>query len=213
MACWTSCLIARAWLRTFRKFNAARAHLRPAPHAVRRSRGRPGWVSTFFHAHTHTNNAQRTRSPNPDYFSHALYQRLVAGTALLANVTLPAGAPRVRAWAACAARAAGGAAGGVTIVFANFDAAPAPIALALAGGAPLGDLRYEYVLTAGDAAAGLASKTLALNGAILAMGAQLSLPLMPPVVAPASAPLVLPPQSYGFVVLPEAAAPACSAAL
>ena len=96
-------------------------------------------------------------------------------------------------------------------MFANVDAAPAPLALALAGGAPLGDLRHEYLLTAGDEVAGLASKTVALNGATLSMGAQLSLPLMPPAVAPAGAPLVLPPQSYGFIVLPGAGAPACAA--
>lgn len=35
--------------------------------------------------------------PNPDYFSHALWQRLVAGAALNASVTADAGAPRVRA--------------------------------------------------------------------------------------------------------------------
>lgn len=148
-------------------------------------------------------------SPNPDYFLHALWQRLVAGTALLANVSAPADAPRVRAWAACAARAAGGARGGVTVVFANFDPAPAPVALALVGGAPLGGDRHEYVLTAGDGA-GLASKVLALNGAALAMSEHLSLPAFPPAVAPASAPLVLPPLSYGFLVLPEAGAPACT---
>jgi hypothetical protein len=120
-------------------------------------------------------------------------------------------APRVRAWAACGARAAGGAHGGITVIFANFDETPAPVALAIAGGASPGDIRHEYILTAGDADASLASSTIALNGAILAMGDGLLLPALPPRIAPATSPLVLPPLSYGFIVLPDAQAAACYA--
>ena len=143
-------------------------------------------------------------SPNPDYFSHALWQRLVSGTILLANVTSPVGAPRVHAWAACGARAAGGANGGITIIFANFDATPAPVTFAFAGGLSLGDIRHEYILTAGDAIAGLASSTIRLNDAILTMGNDLLLPPLTPFVSAGNATLVLPQLSYGFLVFPLA---------
>lgn len=145
---------------------------------------------------------------NPDYFTHALWQRLVAGVALGVNVSASAGAPRVRAWAACAARAAGGANGAVTLIFANFDATPAPVNVAIAGSS-VGDVRGEYILTAGDTALGLASKTLALNGAILSVGPDLSLPAFEPAMSPTTAPLILPPLSYGFVTYGDVKAPAC----
>ena len=145
---------------------------------------------------------------NPDYFTHALYQRLVGPAALRVNVT---GDPGVRAWAACAGRAAGAARAAVTLVVLNFNAAPAPITLALAGATPLTGSRGEYVLTPSDAAAGLASSGVLLNGALLAVDGDLALPPFPPAPARASDPLVLPPLSYAFVTLDDAAAPACAA--
>lgn len=145
---------------------------------------------------------------NPDYFTHALYQRLVAGVVLSVNASAPASAPRVRVWAACAARAGGGANGGITIIYANFDATPAPVEIAVTGGGVVGDMRSEYFLTAGNAALGLASKEISLNGAILSVGPDLSLPTMQPTVSPTTSPLVFPPLSYGFVTI-DARAPAC----
>ncbi len=153
---------------------------------------------------------------NPDYFTHALWQRLVAGVALEVRVSGGGGgggggangSAGLRAWGACAARAAGGATGGVVFVIVNFDAAPATVSLALEG-AGMPAARGEYVLTPGQPSAGLASATVALNGRVLAVGADNELPPLPPRVAGAQEALVLPPQSYAFVTLPEARAPGC----
>lgn len=151
---------------------------------------------------------------NPDYFVHALWQRLVAGVALGVSA---AGAGNssggssagLRAWGGCAAREAGGASGGVVFVIVNFDAADAAVTLALEG-ASLPETRAEYVLTAGQPALGLASPTVALNGRVLAVGAADSaLPPLPARVAGAREALVVPAQSVAFVALPGARAPAC----
>jgi hypothetical protein len=85
-----------------------------------------------------------------------------------------AGCAGVRAWAACAARDAGGAGAGVAAVAVNFCGAEAALDFgAAAGGAPLGAERREWVLTPGDAGAGLASKSMRLNGALHAAAAAL----------------------------------------
>ena len=153
--------------------------------------------------------------PNPDYFSHALWQQLMGGVALGASVTpAPAGnGSGLRAWAACGARAAGAATGGVTVLLVNFEeAAPQQVTLSVEGGgggdpaAPMG----VYLLTPGDEALGLASATMLLNGQVLRVEeGTWQLPDMPPRLQRASDAVVLPPLSYAFVTLPTAAAPAC----
>ncbi len=160
-------------------------------------------------------------APNPDYFTHALWQRLVAGVALQVSVSGNSssssssssggsGSAGLRAWGSCAGREGGGATGGVVLVLVNFDDAAAEVALALEGGAALPPARWEYIFTPGDAGAGLASATVELNGRVLAVGADNLLPPMLPVVRDSQQPLILPPQSYGFVALPGARAAACS---
>jgi hypothetical protein len=164
---------------------------------------------------------------NPDYFVHALWQRLVAGVALGVSAAPGGGggggggggagagnssggsSAGLRAWGACAAREAGGAAGGVVFVIVNFDAVDAAVTLDLEGAA-LPETRGEYVLTAGQPALGLASPTVALNGRVLAVGAaDNALPPFPARVAGAREALVVPAQSLAFVALPGARAPAC----
>ena len=90
----------------------------------------------------------------------------------------------------------------------NFDDTAAQVTLALAG-AGMPAVRKDYVLTPGEPALGLASATMALNGKVLAVDAGNALPTFTPVQRGAQEVLVLPPQSYAFVTLPEAMAPAC----
>lgn len=181
-------------------------------------------------ARTHTHTERRTQRPrceashptfptplpsNPDYFTHALWQRVVGHVALGATVEGgggDAGCAGVRAWAACAARDAGGAGAGVAAVVVNFCGAEAALDFgAAAGGAPLGAERREWVLTPGDAGAGLASKSMRLNGALLALAEGYTLPPLPFVAADAAEPMRLPPHSYAFVSFPLADATACKA--
>lgn len=145
--------------------------------------------------------------PNPDYYTHALWQRVMSSRSLA--VTVGDGA-RVTVFAACAARAGGGAAGGVALVLVNFATEAVSLNVTVSGGGIGGATRLQWLLTPGDAAAGLASASMRLNGRTLALGALDALPEMLPEVVPATAPLTLPRLSYGFIALPDARAPACS---
>jgi hypothetical protein len=122
------------------------------------------------------------------------------GTAVLdVQVADPEGL--VRAYAHCTRSGAPGSGpGAVTLVAINSsrtDAAAFQVPGASTAGA------QAYVLTASD----LGSKVLLLNGMPLSAAADGSPPPLPP--APLGGALALPPLSYAFVVLPNAAAPAC----
>ena len=159
-------------------------------------------------------------SPNPDYFLHALWQQLMGGVALGATVTPDNGSSGgssdsgnttsgLRAWAACGARAAGAATGGVTVLLVNFDAADAQVAISLAGTNAASGTLGVYQLTPGDDE-GLASATMRLNGELLEVQqGTWQLPDMLPRLQPASEAVTLPPLSFAFLSLPEASAPAC----
>ena len=152
---------------------------------------------------------------NPDYFTHALWQRLVSGVALGVNVSSSSssssGSAGLRAWGACAAREGGGATGGVVFIVVNFDSTAAAVTLELEGAA-LPAARGDYILTPGVPALGLASPSMALNGEVLAVGADNALPPLLPLQQSTQAPLLLPPRSYAFVTLPEARAAGCQQA-
>lgn len=139
---------------------------------------------------------EETLAPAPDYFSSLLHKRLM-GTRVLD--VLVEEDPFVRAYAHCARDTPGG----VSVVALNL--ADEPRVLGFEGLPP--QVRHDYVLTADE----LTSKTMRLNGQELhAPDGEVS-PLPPAVIdAREHAPwLELPAFSYGFVVFPEADAPAC----
>ena len=148
-------------------------------------------------------------APNPDYFTHALWQRVMGHVALAAAVRGgegDAGCAGVRAWASCAARAAGGGGAGVALVLVNFCEADAAVSFPGLGGA-----RREWALTPGDAALGLASQAMLLNGEALRLGAEEALPPLRAREVDGGAPFLLAGRSYAFVAFPEAGAAACRA--
>ena len=164
--------------------------------------------------------------PTPDYWLAVLHKKLM-GTAVLntttrssgqhvrteagpqgggAAITTPKGLERVvRLFAHC------GKAGGVALMFANPQPVPMPVTLPPTLRAAA---REVYLLTPAPDGSGnppLQSKKVALNGKPLEMvGAeQTELPELAPRRQAGGGPLTLPALSYGFVVLPAAAAGAC----
>lgn len=148
--------------------------------------------------------------PNPDFFNYLLFKRLMGPTVL----DVQSASPDVTAYAHCTrAGAVGAKPGAVTLLLVNFKAdADAQLSALRLGGEDLlaRGARHEYLLTPGTA--GVLNSTVSnLNGRPLAVSAKGAYPtLEPKVVADgAGSPLVLPRQSYGFVVLPDAGVAAC----
>ena len=143
-----------------------------------------------------------TLAPRPDYWTSVLWRTLM-GTRVLDATS--GGDPLLRLYAHCARAGAPNQAGGaVALAVVNLDR---ETGVELALDALGGDGADVYVLT-GD----LTSTSVALNGTTLVEGTDGSLPpLAPAHVARDDAALRVrfPPASYGFVVLPGAAAAAC----
>jgi hypothetical protein len=144
-----------------------------------------------------------TLSPRPDYWTSVLWRTLVGTRVLDAS---SGGDSLLRVYAHCTrAGAPDQTSGSVTLVVVNIDPADgAELDLdALAG-----DQADVYALAASDPA----STSVALNGTTLVEGSDGSLPSLAPARATRSGGelrATFPPASYGFVVLPGAAAPAC----
>jgi heparanase 1 len=136
--------------------------------------------------------------PRPDYFNSLLWRRLMDRRVL--DVTSPL--LSLRAYAHCAATGAPNhRAGAVTVLLINLDMeSSATIALDGIASAS-GDL---YLLSAAD----LQSHEVSLNGVALVADSDGNPPAIAG-VAMTSGTLVLPPASFAFVVLPDAAAAAC----
>ena len=163
-------------------------------------------------------------TPHPDWYATVLHKQLVGTVALSATL---AASPSVNASVAvhawCTASVASAPSGSITFSFVNMG--PDTVALQLLTGAML-PARVEYFVQAegssdtSAAARGssppqwLASDAILLNGAPLSVDNRGRLPAYPipgrPVPVGTPSPQ-LPPWSYGFIVLPEAAAPACMA--
>jgi hypothetical protein len=140
--------------------------------------------------------AEPSLEPTPDYFNTVLWRTLMGTKVLSATTPLST----LRAYAHCTAPGAPDArAGAVTVVLLNLDdAATQSVRFDGVAGSQL-DL---YLLTGA-----LDSTTTSLNGETLAVAVDGSLPSFAPVATTGS--VALPPRSYAFVVLPDAAAPAC----
>jgi heparanase 1 len=144
-----------------------------------------------------------TLAPRPDYWTSVLWRRLM-GTSVLSVAA--SGDPLLRTYAQCTrAGAPGYAKGAVTLVVLNLDqtrAVSIPIA------ASLGDEADAYVLSSPD----VTSSDVSLNGTPLVAAADGTLPALPPGVEKRSGgtlAVTFGPATYGYVVLPGAAAAAC----
>ena len=162
--------------------------------------------------------------PLPDYWASVLHKRLVGAAVLDVEGSLHSSAVLdvegslqrgrdVRVWASCAAPGAGAPAGAVALVVLNTNnGTSASVSPELAGAGGAGSLLDggwdEYLLTPADAAAGLSSPSVALNGIELGVVAGPALPSMPPAKRSGAA-IVLPPLTFGFFVLRSAGAAAC----
>ena len=156
--------------------------------------GPPGWE-----------NEQRDGPPmpHPDYFVALLWRQLVGARVLSAS--LNASVSVNSSFAAHTFCAAAGAPGAVVLAYMNLAAAP--LALALGGALPAAP-RVEFVLE--SPSGNLTADALLLNGAPLTVDARGRLAAQPvPGKAVAAGGIVIPPQSYGFVVLSAAQAQAC----
>lgn len=157
--------------------------------------GKPGWSNGPI-------------SPHPDYFTALLWKQLV-GTAVLASA-LASGDPSVSA--TVDAHVWCGTGGHPVVTY--FNANPAAVELQLPAGVPASP-RTEFLLTSGAAGydpTALTGDRIFLNGNLLSADASgaLSPPFPFPGRAVPSGGLVLPPLSYGFLVLEGAATPACA---
>lgn len=128
--------------------------------------------------------------PHPDYFTSVLWKRLM-GQQVLTPVADEA-RDMLRAYAHCSPQ------GGVTFALINLSA-DEPIIVGF--DAPLGATREVYHLTADE----LLSPTVQLNGVVLQVEPDGTLPPMEPVVHTQA--VTLAPRSYGYVRLPEATCP------
>ena len=160
-------------------------------------------------------------APTPDYWTTLLHKRLMGRDIL--NCSASKAAPmdwvrdglvpkeqvgKIRLFAACAET---GGAGAVTLMYANPQAVAVALALPAADNLG-GSARELFVLSAnGMHNPPLQSSQILLNGVTLSMvGADKT--ELPPLAGKAQAavnPLLLPPRTYGFVVLAEAKAAAC----
>jgi hypothetical protein len=176
--------------------------------------GPPGWT-----------NDTSTLTPHPDYYTSILWRQLMSSTALaVLNVTGPAdavGNVSLHVWCA-AAGGTGASSGAVVLAYGN----PTPVNVTLAsialqdggsGGAaePPSIEDLSAATDAGTPPTFLTNDAIYLNGALLTVGEDGSLPVYPIPGRPVGsggggAGLLLPTYSYGFFVLPDAAVPACS---
>ena len=176
--------------------------------------GPPGWVNG--------SGLVDGTSPHPDYYTSLLFRRLM-GAQVLASTVAPSSAGSFAAHVWCAAPTAPGAGpGAVTVAFINAANTPSSVQVAGADGGYALSPRSEFILT-GDS---LTDSVVYLNApagaskmeraaARLHVNKDGTLPdslAMPTgrLVVDGATQLLVPPLSYGFVVLPAANAPACS---
>jgi heparanase 1 len=134
-----------------------------------------------------------TLSPNPDFYTALLWQRLMGRTVLNASVSGPA---TLRAYAHCAR----GRAGAVTVVAMNMGNESVAI------DSFSKYQREEYHLSATS----LNSQEIRLNGEPLTPGAGAAIPKLVPKRTASGTAFTLEAQTYAYVVLLDMAAPACT---
>ena len=119
----------------------------------------------------------------------------------------------LRAYSHCS-----GYAGGVTVLLINLSNTTA-ISVNEIVTKTVGDLlalgsRQEYVFSSSEAASGdeikiLQSKKVLLNGVLLQVDSDFTVPMLSPVVISDDRPLIMAPLTYGFFVFPDAGLSVC----
>lgn len=132
-----------------------------------------------------------TLEPNPDYYNSVLWKRLM-GTHVLDARIIDKKQP-IRAYAHCAE----GVPGGVTVLLINLDSHPATVLFEGLSG----NRREVYQLTAPD----LLSPEIHLNGTKITSVTEIA-----PEATKYRSWILLPEESYAFVVFPDTRAPACA---
>ncbi|ELT88779.1 hypothetical protein CAPTEDRAFT_185929 [Capitella teleta] len=146
-------------------------------------------------------------NPNPDYWLSLLHKKLVGPKVLYAE-TSHSNSSTVKVYAHCSAAGAAYPTGAVTLFALNINNHTEHLTLS----EQFVKLPYEvYLMTPGDGEQnGLLSKEVKLNGNVLSLMPDSSLPDLLPVTRSAGMTLDLPAYSYAFWVFPDAEAPACS---
>jgi hypothetical protein len=144
-------------------------------------------------------------TPSPDYYFLWVWQRTVGAGVL--SVSLPASVPTsVRAYAFCSRNAPSSS----SVAFILINLASDAVCLGTPAFVPAGATLTQYAFTAGDSA-GVGSWQARLNGALLELGPDGTVPPMPGQEVPAAGGFVLPPQSASIIIAPAAAPlPACA---
>ena len=131
-----------------------------------------------------------------------LFKRLVGnGVLSVANETTLGRTVRVYAFCTTETSVSSFPAGSVTVAYLNVQNTSATVDFAGLAAYP----RAEFRLTSPN----LGAPTILLNGNVLEPSESGNLPLLLPNIVTTDDPLVLDPLSYGFIVFPEANAPAC----
>lgn len=162
-----------------------------------------------------------TYEPLPDYYTSILWSSTMGAKVLMASTNDTTS--MLRAYAHCTATRrsklipdlpAALPSGSVTLLLLNLNqdvnVTVSGLTLPQIGlhtAASASAVRYEYHLTAG--ADGLGGTATTLNGQLLRMGADFTLPKLPTRTAGTSDSVVLAPASVAFIVLPDANAAAC----
>lgn len=155
--------------------------------------------------------------PNSDYWAAVLFKRLMGGTQLAVSGQDDSGLS-LRPYAACTRRAGSAdaegvlgardyAPGSVTALLLNVRNTTTNVTLQTASGGTSQGTWDMFQLTAPGT--NISSKTIELNGNVLSVQAGGVLPPLDPVQLPPAQALQLPPYSASFVVMEDAAAPAC----
>jgi len=145
-----------------------------------------------------------TLHPNPDYYNALLWRRLMGEGVL--RVVGDSGTPYLRVYGHC--RKDSTPQGSVTLLIINLHpSVPYNINMTTHTGIIYSGPRDEYLLTAPGN--DLRSQQTQLNGKILELTPSGDIPALEPVRKSGNEVLVISPLSYGYVVLLQAAAPAC----
>ncbi|KAI3426564.1 uncharacterized protein J3R85_009928 [Psidium guajava] len=153
--------------------------------------------------------------PNPDYYSALLWHRLMGRNVLAASLS---GTDKIRAYAHCAK-----ASKGVMLLFINLDGKSTAEVAIVNNGTPIRNhrhytignntitdenMREEYHLTPKDGDP--LSRTMLLNGNILAVSSSGEIPALRPKYVNSSSSIVVAPNSIVFAHMPYYAVPDCS---
>lgn len=148
--------------------------------------------------------------PTPDYWSAYLFKNLVGNKVLEVDGELKSGR-YVRTYAFCTRTKSAGsvydyAQGSITMMILNLNNASETVGFEFEGGSVVNNGLDRFILTSEPNV--LNSAEIYLNGKVMKMESDTSFPNFAPVNSNDKT-VTFPSKSYGFVVIPNAKAPAC----